>query len=87
LYWGFTERRTRHGTYRIAEPEKALLDWVYLKRREGLPVVLDEVGWSAIDKEKLHRYATRYPSSVRESLLPALGTWIKDFRRKRRPRS
>jgi hypothetical protein len=72
LYWGFTKRRTRHGEYRIAEPEKALLDWVYLRRREGLSVVLDEVSWSPIDKEKLLRYATQYPKSVRESLLPAL---------------
>ncbi len=26
LYWGFQEKRTRHGSYRIAEPEKSLLD-------------------------------------------------------------
>jgi len=72
LYWGFTKRRTRYGEYRIAEPEKALLDWVYLRRREGLSVILDEVSWSPIDKEKLLRYANRYPKSVRESLLRAL---------------
>jgi hypothetical protein len=73
LYWAFTKRRTRHGEYRIAEPEKALLDWVYLRRREGLSVVvLDEVSWSPIDKEKLLGYATRYPKSVRESPLPVL---------------
>jgi len=27
LFWGFTEQRTRYSRYRIAEPEKALLDW------------------------------------------------------------
>ena len=28
LFWGFQEKRTRYGKYNIAEPEKALLDWV-----------------------------------------------------------
>ena len=43
LYWGSQEKRTRHGSYKIAEPEKALLDWIHLQRQEGLPVVLDEL--------------------------------------------
>src|SRR5271166_7002858 len=29
LFWGFHEKRTRYGNYNIADPEKALLDWVY----------------------------------------------------------
>lgn len=36
LNWGFETKRTRHGSYRIAEPEKAFLDWVYLQRQEGV---------------------------------------------------
>jgi len=36
LYWGFEHKRTRHGSHRIAGPEKALLDWLYLQRQEGL---------------------------------------------------
>ena len=31
LYWGFTTKKTRYGTYNLAEPEKALLDWIYFK--------------------------------------------------------
>ena len=30
LYWGFIEKQTRYSKYWIAEPEKALLDWIYL---------------------------------------------------------
>jgi hypothetical protein len=51
LYWGFQIKRMRHGSYGIAEPEKALLDWVYLQCQEGLPAALDELSPSAIDKK------------------------------------
>jgi len=30
LFWGYTEMRTDHGFFLIAEPEKALLDYLYL---------------------------------------------------------
>ena len=43
LYWGFERRRTRYNSYQIALPEKALLDWIYLSRQEGLPTPLDEI--------------------------------------------
>jgi hypothetical protein len=36
LYWGYEEKATRYNKYLIAEPEKALLDGVYLSRQEGL---------------------------------------------------
>ena len=68
LYWGFEQKRTRHGSYRIAEPEKALLDWIYLQRQEGLPTAFDELNLKSIDWKKLHRYALKYPASVRGSL-------------------
>jgi len=31
------EKSTRYNRYRLAEPEKVLLDWIYLSRQEGLP--------------------------------------------------
>ena len=74
LYWGFQEKRTRHGHYRIAEPEKALLDWIYLKRQEGLPVALDELNLRITDREKLLRYCQKYPKSVKDSLLSVLSS-------------
>jgi hypothetical protein len=30
LFWGYTEIKTEHGPYLLAEPEKALLDYFYL---------------------------------------------------------
>jgi predicted transcriptional regulator of viral defense system len=68
LYWGFEEKRTRHGFYKIAEPEKAIVDWIYLQRQEGLPVVLDELNLKGLNKRKLLQYAAKYPSSVSQTL-------------------
>jgi predicted transcriptional regulator of viral defense system len=73
LHWGFEEKRTRYGSYRIAEPEKALLDWVYLQRQEGLPTAFDELTVNSIDWKKLQRYSLRYPQSVRHALEEILG--------------
>ena len=72
LYWGFQEKRTRHGCYKIAEPEKALLDWIYLQRQGGLPVVLDELNLKVTDKRKLLKYASKYPTPVQQALHSAL---------------
>jgi hypothetical protein len=66
LYWGTEEKATRYNKYRIAEPEKALLDWIYLSRQVGLPTPLDELQLRLLDREKLLRYAERFPRTVRE---------------------
>jgi predicted transcriptional regulator of viral defense system len=74
LYWGFQEKRTRHGSYKIAEPEKGLLDWIYLQRREGLPVVLDELNLKVTNRTKLLKYASKYPTPVRQTLESVLSS-------------
>lgn len=66
LYWGFEEKPTRYTTYRIAEPEKALLDWIYLNRQQGLPTPLDEIHLQFLDARKLKSYAERFPGTVNE---------------------
>jgi hypothetical protein len=66
LYWGTEEKATRYNKYRIAEPEKALLDWIYLSRQEGLPTPLDELQLRFLDREKLLHYGERFPRTVRE---------------------
>jgi predicted transcriptional regulator of viral defense system len=66
LYWGTEGRATRYNKYRIAEPEKALLDWIYLSRQEGLPTPFDELQLQLLDREKLLRYAERFPRTVRD---------------------
>lgn len=72
LFWGFIEKRTRYSKYRIAEPEKALLDWIYLCLQEGFAPSLDELDFKRIDRPKLLDYAKQYPSTVLKLLLPAL---------------
>jgi predicted transcriptional regulator of viral defense system len=66
LFWGFQQKKTRYNSYRIAEPEKALLDWIYLSRQEGLPTPLDEINVQFLDVSKLRSYAKRFPRTVDE---------------------
>ena len=58
LYWGFEEKRTRYNNYQIALPEKALLDWIYLTRQEGLPTPLDEINFQFLDRQRLREFAS-----------------------------
>src|SRR5260370_18297838 len=68
LYWGFEEKATRYNKYLIAEPEKALLDWIYLNRQEGLPTPLDELQLQFLTPAKLRDYRQRFPSTVGETI-------------------
>jgi hypothetical protein len=72
LYWGFQTRRTLYGTYNLAEPEKALLDWLYLERKRGTEIVTDEFDFRKLDREKLLLYAQKYPRPVKFELLESL---------------
>ena len=67
LYWGSQEKRTRLGSYKIAEPEKALLDWIYLQRQESLRVALDDQNLKVVDREKVLKYAAKYPIPVQQT--------------------
>lgn len=66
LYWGFEQKRTRYNSYQIALPEKALLDWIYLSRQEGLPTPLDEINVQFLNRQKLREFAERFPRTVQE---------------------
>lgn len=66
LYWGMEEKSTRYNKYLVAVPEKALLDWIYLSRQEGLPTPIDELHLQFLDLAKLKEYADRFPGTVRE---------------------
>jgi predicted transcriptional regulator of viral defense system len=68
LYWGFEEKATRYNKYLISEPEKALLDWIYLNRQEGLPTPLDELQLQFLTPAKLRDYAQRFPRTVGETI-------------------
>lgn len=72
LYWGFVRKTTRYGSYLIAEPEKAILDWIYLGLQNGGALALDELDFSRVDRPKLLNYARRFPRSTYLHVLPAL---------------
>lgn len=60
LFWGYV----RDGDSFIAEPEKALLDWLYLGRGRLETISLDEINWDELDTLKLKKYSTRFPRAV-----------------------
>jgi predicted transcriptional regulator of viral defense system len=72
LHWGFVRKTTRYGSYLIAEPEKAILDWIYLGFQNGAAPALDELDFSIVDRPKLLNYARRFPRSTYLHMLPAL---------------
>ncbi|RMF27362.1 MAG: hypothetical protein D6759_17835 [Chloroflexi bacterium] len=68
LFFGY---RTEEGIL-WAEPEKALLDWLYIHRKlHGVTPSLDELAWDAVDTERLREWASRYPRPVRMALAAA----------------
>lgn len=72
LFWGFVERKTRYGKYNLAEPEKAVLDWVYFRRKKQQPFDLDEFELQRVSRSRLLKYAEAYPKTLRQSLYPLL---------------
>lgn len=73
LLWGYIEKKARYSSYRIAEPEKALLDWIYFTLQDGLPVQLDEIEFAKLSRARLVAYAKKFPSTVMQVLfLPML---------------
>jgi len=52
----------------IAEPEKALLDALYLARRGTLSLAFDELDFSGLSSAKLRSYGSRFPRYVQAAL-------------------
>ena len=68
LFFGFRPCAGPCGLpYFEAEPEKALLDLIYLSCRAGDRVWLD-LDFARLDAGRLAEYATRFPASVRGAL-------------------
>ena len=68
LFWGFQKKKGRYGAYQIAEPEKALLDWIYFRLKDGLPVEFDEIQFDKLSRARLVAYAKRFPKSVIQTM-------------------
>jgi predicted transcriptional regulator of viral defense system len=72
LYWGYLPKKTRYSVYNLAEPEKALLDWMYFRRVENLPLETDEFVLTELDRTRLLEYAKRYPAAVENQVIRLL---------------
>ena len=67
LFWGYTETKTEYGHYLLAEPEKALLDYLYLNlskiRNEtdfyNIRFNLDAIN-EKIDVDKFQKYLSAF---------------------------
>lgn len=66
LFFGYKKARDEKSGlyYNLAEPEKALLDWIYIRKIKGLEG--ERVDMSELDKKKLRSYAKIYPKWVRK---------------------
>jgi hypothetical protein len=53
LFWVFVRKTTRYGGHLIAEPEKAILDRIYLGTQNGAAPALDELDFGSVDRPKL----------------------------------
>lgn len=76
LFWGYVERKTEHGPYLMAEPEKALLDYFYLNlarlnnEEDFEHIRLNEEQMErTLDKDKLMKYLTAFGVKKLENLV------------------
>jgi predicted transcriptional regulator of viral defense system len=65
LFFGY---RLEGGLY-VAEPEKALLDELYMMKRGRAAVPLEELDVDRLSKGRLREFASRFPDSVRGQVL------------------
>lgn len=65
LWFGWQTVNDSHGfPYKIALPEKALLDWIYLRKIRDL--LAQRVDLSNLSKTKLKRFARQFPAWARK---------------------
>ena len=71
LFWGYLIE----GTVQVAEPEKALLDLVYVRvvrgkdmKRSALGSLMEDMYLEEIDRKRLFQYAKRYDVTTRKIL-------------------
>lgn len=60
LFFGYIEK----DGILYAEPEKALLDWVYSNIKIGAHLSLDEIDWTLLNVERLYKYGSFFPKSM-----------------------
>ena len=69
----------------LAEPEKALLDFVYLQRQHGMSPFLDEWNWEHVHLDRIRSMWTAYPGTVRQHVEHYMGRMDPVVLNSRRP--
>jgi predicted transcriptional regulator of viral defense system len=73
LYWGYS----KHDNVLVAEPEKALLDQLYLHSKGLKQFNHQEYDLAGIDRQLLQHYWQRFPQNMKTSKITALvTTWL-----------
>lgn len=66
LNFGITE--SKNTKIRYSDPEKTILDFIYLAKQDGVPanrIIMDVSEWAEkISKEKFKKYSKNYPKTV-----------------------
>jgi len=65
LFWGYIKQ----GGYLIAEPEKALLDQLYLNSKGIKGQSVDEYDYENLDMKKLWKYSKAFPQTTKFNIL------------------
>lgn len=64
----FGIKESKNTMLRYSDPEKTILDFIYLAKQDGVPanrIVMDVSEWAErISKEKLKKYSKNYPKTV-----------------------
>lgn len=63
-FFGFRKEDVEGGQAWVAEPEKALLDWLYMGLLSGRRPQVDEFDLDRLDPKKLRAYARKFPPAV-----------------------
>lgn len=62
--------KKENAMLRYSDPEKTILDFIYLSRQDGVPadrIIIDVSDWCRnISKDKLKKYSKNYPKTVAE---------------------
>jgi predicted transcriptional regulator of viral defense system len=68
LYFGYTQQLDHKSqlSYQIAEPEKALLDWIYIRKIKDINE--NRVDISQLNQGRLRQFAQIYPDWVSKSI-------------------
>jgi predicted transcriptional regulator of viral defense system len=68
LFFGYT----LDGGLYVAEPEKALLDQLYLASRGLASIAFDEIDPSSLDGDRMRTYASRFPLAIQTAVKKVL---------------